>query len=113
MNSHQKTNGLRKEVILAGSFVAAGMLLVAVSLFEFNKTREYAVNEAQQAQAQPRTDRPQPNRPGSPDAAPESSRPHEVAPQPARPDDDAQKAGAKPALPPAPAEKVAPPIKPR
>lgn len=38
-------------------------------------------------------------------------RPHDTPPQPARPDADAKDAGAKPALPPAPAEKTAPPIK--
>lgn len=38
-------------------------------------------------------------------------RPHEIPPQPARPDADAKNAGTKPALPPAPAEKTAPPIK--
>ena len=38
-------------------------------------------------------------------------RPSDIPPQPARPDPDAQKAGAQPALPPAPAEKVAPPIR--
>ncbi|KAA0073858.1 hypothetical protein [Tardiphaga sp. P9-11] len=37
-------------------------------------------------------------------------RPQETPPQPARPDAEARDAGAKPALPPAPAEKVAPPI---
>jgi len=40
-------------------------------------------------------------------------RPAEVAPQPAHPDAQAQKAGVTPALPPAPAEKTAPPIKER
>ena len=38
------------------------------------------------------------------------TRPSDVPPEPARPDADAQKAGAQPALPPAPAEKIAPPI---
>jgi hypothetical protein len=37
-------------------------------------------------------------------------RPQDTPPQPARPDADAKDAGAKPALPPAPAEKTAPPI---
>jgi hypothetical protein len=37
-------------------------------------------------------------------------RPHDTPPQPARPDADAKDAGAKPALPPAPAEKTAPPV---
>jgi hypothetical protein len=40
-------------------------------------------------------------------------RPTEIPPQPARPDAEAQKAGATPALPPAPAEKIAAPIKER
>jgi hypothetical protein len=38
------------------------------------------------------------------------ARPSEIPPQPARPDAEAQKAGATPALPPAPAEKTAAPI---
>lgn len=38
------------------------------------------------------------------------ARPHDTPPQPARPDADAQSSGAKPALPPAPAEKTAEPI---
>jgi hypothetical protein len=37
-------------------------------------------------------------------------RPQQTPPQPARPDAEARDAGAKPALPPAPAEKSAPPI---
>jgi hypothetical protein len=41
------------------------------------------------------------------------ARPAELAPQPARPNAQAQKEGATPALPPAPAEKTAPPIKER
>ncbi len=40
----------------------------------------------------------------------QGARPAEVAPEPARPDADAQKAGAAPVLPPAPAEKTAAPI---
>jgi hypothetical protein len=39
------------------------------------------------------------------------TRPAEVKPEPAQPDADAQKAGATPVLPPAPAEKTAPPIR--
>jgi hypothetical protein len=50
------------------------------------------------------TDKPAESKPGG-------TRPTTPAPEPARPDPEAQKAGAKPALPPAPAEKVAPPIK--
>lgn len=46
------------------------------------------------------------------ESKPGGTRPTTPAPEPARPDPQAQKEGAKPALPPAPAEKVAPPINP-
>ena len=42
---------------------------------------------------------------------PAATRPTTSAPEPARPDAEAQKTGAAPALPPAPAEKTAAPIK--
>ena len=45
------------------------------------------------------------------EAKPGGDRPTTPAPEPARPDAQAQKAGAQPVLPPAPAEKIAPPIK--
>jgi hypothetical protein len=44
------------------------------------------------------------------ESRPGGERPTTPAPEPARPDAEAQKAGAKPVLPPAPAEKTAPPI---
>jgi hypothetical protein len=44
------------------------------------------------------------------ESKPGGERPTTPAPQPARPDAQAQQEGAKPALPPAPAEKTAPPI---
>jgi len=59
-----------------------------------------------------------PDAPAAQDKAPAESmpggeRPTTPAPEPARPDAEAQKAGATPALPPAPAEKTAAPIKER
>ena len=52
------------------------------------------------------------NKPSAPaEPVTTGQRPTEIPPQPARPDAEAQKAGATPALPPAPAEKIAPPIK--
>ena len=44
------------------------------------------------------------------ESKPGGERPTTPAPEPARPDAEAQKAGAQPALPPAPAEKTAAPI---
>jgi hypothetical protein len=45
------------------------------------------------------------------ESKPGGTRPTTPAPEPARPDPQAQQQGAKAALPPAPAEKIAPPIK--
>jgi hypothetical protein len=51
-----------------------------------------------------------PSAPADPTTTGTGSRPSGIAPQPAHPDPAAQKEGATPALPPAPAEKIAPPI---
>ena len=114
----RKTTALRKDMLLAGMIVLAGAVLMAVSLVELNSERRYGYSEVQ-AQAQS----PPPVRDAAPDrgVAPATSnpdskdnaRPHDVAPEPARPNPEAQKSGAEPALPPAPAEKTAPPIKQR
>lgn len=47
----------------------------------------------------------------SPEPADVGARPREIPPEPARPDPAAVDAGAKPALPPAPAEKMGEPVK--
>jgi hypothetical protein len=82
--------------------IAAGLAMSGVSLIKLQ-----AQNPQQTAQATPS---PEPSRPPA-ESMPGGTRPTTPAPEPARPDPDAQKAGATPALPPAPAEKVAPPIK--
>jgi hypothetical protein len=51
-----------------------------------------------------------PSAPADPTTTGTDSRPSGIAPQPAHPDPAAQREGATPALPPAPAEKIAPPI---
>jgi hypothetical protein len=51
-----------------------------------------------------------PSAPAEPATTGTDSRPSGIAPQPAHPDPAAQREGATPALPPAPAEKIAPPI---
>jgi hypothetical protein len=77
---------------------------------------ELAKNNVHVAQA---TQPVQPSPPAASDSAPAESKPGGVrpttpAPEPARPPDtQTQKDGAKAALPPAPAEKIAPPIKDR
>jgi len=102
---------LRRDLAFAAMLIAAG---VAISLLSLGQI--IAEDPQQIAQATPPTQSnpgaetkpPAPSEPGT-----TGQRPPDIPPQPARPDPEAQKAGAQPALPPAPAEKVAPPIRER
>jgi hypothetical protein len=98
--SPDKDNGLRKELLIAATLVGVGLAITAISLTELKAERPHLAQATQQPQPSP----PAESKPGG-------TRPTTPAPEPARPDAEAQKEGAKPALPPAPAEKVAPPIK--
>jgi len=85
------------------------MLIAAVFAFStLSLTKVEARERLAQAtptpQTSPTVEKPAESKPGG-------TRPTTPAPEPARPNPEAQKEGAKPALPPAPAEKVAPPIK--
>jgi hypothetical protein len=97
-----KDHVLRKELLVAATLVGVGLLISAISLTQLRAERP------QLAQA---TQPPQPLPPA--ESKPGGTRPTTPAPEPARPDAEAQKEGVKPALPPAPAEKVAPPIQPK
>jgi len=97
----------RTEMLLASAMIIAGLTMSAAALAQL------APHQTQMAQATP----PLQSTPGAvskpavpADPATTGARPSEISPQPARPDADAQKAGAAPALPPAPAEKMAPAI---
>jgi len=99
----------RRDLLLAAVMIVAG---VAVSGFSL---AEIAANHPQQlAQATPPLQgtpaTADPNKAPA-DSKPGGERPTTPAPEPARPDAKAQQQGAQPALPPAPAEKTAPPIK--
>jgi len=103
-----KKRGLRNDLLMASAMVAAGLALSGLSLAVI------VVRDPQMAQAtQPLQSTPgAETRPSAPaDPATTGTRPAEIAPQPAHPDAGAQTTGAAPVLPPAPAEKVAPPIK--
>ena len=99
-------------MLLASALVALGLTISAASLIQLS-----ARDPQQLAQATPPLQstpgaETKPSAPAEP--ATTGARPStDVPPEPARPDADAQKAGAQPALPPAPAEKMAPPIKER
>jgi hypothetical protein len=93
--------------LFALALIAAGTAISALSVGEIKANKP----DQQLAQAT------QPSEPQKMDVQPDSTsgtaRPTTPAPEPARPDAEAQKQGAQPALPPAPAEKIAPPIKER
>jgi len=96
---------LRKDLMLAAGLFASGAVMTVASLTEIR-----AEHLDRMAQATP-----VPSAAPSPSATPAESkpggtRPTTPAPEPAQPAPAAQQEGVKPALPPAPAEKVAPPI---
>ena len=99
----------RRDMLLASTLIAAGLVVSMLAL-----TAIRAPDSQQIAQATPPTQstpgaETKPSAPSEPGTT--GQRPSDIPPQPARPDPDAQKAGAQPALPPAPAEKIAPPIR--
>jgi len=93
--------------LLAAMLIVAGLVMSGLSLAEIK-----ARDARQLAQATPPLQGSPPADSSAPaEAKPGGTRPTTPAPEPARPDVEAQKDGAKAALPPAPAEKIAPPIK--
>jgi hypothetical protein len=109
MTPDDSKRSYRQDLLLATVMVAAGVAVSGLSLAEI------AVNRPQQlAQAtQPLQGSPAPaDTTKTPaEAKPGGERPTTPAPEPARPNAQAQQEGAQPALPPAPAEKTAAPIK--
>ena len=111
MTSDNRKRSLRGEYAFAAMLLAAGLAITALSVVQIR-----AGNAPQLAQATPplQSTPGAETKPSAPaDPVTTGTRPSDVPPEPARPDADAQKAGAQPALPPAPAEKTAPPIKER
>ena len=92
-------------MLLASALVAAGLAISGLSLMQI------AARNPQMAQATQPLQSPPPAQDKPPaESKPGGERPTTPAPEPARPDAQAQKAGATLALPPAPAEKTAAPI---
>jgi hypothetical protein len=93
--------------LLATMLIVAGLVTSGISLAEIKaRDGQQLAQATPPLQGSPATDS---NAPA--EAKPGGTRPTRPAPEPARPDLEAQKEGAKAALPPAPAEKVAPPMK--
>lgn len=123
MHANKRADGARSRK--AGKGLAIAALIVATSmaapgglLMQAAQGQTVIAQQTQQTQTPPQISPPQisPAVPagkqnGPADAKPGGTRPTTPAPEPAQPDADARKAGAQPALPAAPAEKTAPPIK--
>jgi len=99
----------RTDFLIASVMVVAGLALTALSPAVSANPEDrvaQATPPAQTSPPAPASDVPAESKPGG-------TRPTTPAPEPARPSDQAQKEGAKAALPPAPPEKVAPPMRPK
>jgi hypothetical protein len=109
MYPNDRKNAASKDFWLASAIVAVGLVMSGLSLTELSARNPQMAQATQPLQASP---------PTAPDNVPAESkpggmRPTTPAPEPAHPGAGAQTIGAAPALPPAPAEKIAPPIKER
>ena len=105
---HKRAN--RTDLILSAILIAAGLTLSGISLMQLASRGEiHLAQTTQPTESQPLV--PAGKSDGPAESMPGGTRPTTPAPEPARPNADAQKEGAKPALPPAPAEKTGEPIK--
>jgi hypothetical protein len=112
MPTNEWKRAIRRDLAIAAALTAAGLTISGFSLADLE-----AQGQLHMAQATPGTPAlkgtPAPEKDNKPaEPKPGGTRPTTPAPEPARPDPQAQKEGAKPALPPAPAEKIAPPLNP-
>ena len=112
MSPEERKRATYKDLGLAAILVTTGLVIAGLSVAELRSHNPVLMAQGtgtpdKPLQATP-TPAPESTRPA--ESKPGGTRPTTPAPEPARPDPAAQKQGAKPALPPAPAEKMAPPI---
>jgi hypothetical protein len=107
---HNKRN-YRIDFLVAAALVTTGLVISGLSLAELRARPPQQLAQATQPLQSTPGAETKPSTPADPVTT--GTRPSGVPPEPARPDADAQKAGAQPVLPPAPAEKTAEPIKQR
>ena len=109
MSANDGKRTLGKELLLASVMVMAGLAISGLALTKLRATHDPHLAQATQPlQSSPPSDQDKPA-----ESKPGGTRPTTPAPEPDRPNSQAEQQGAKAALPPAPAEKVAPPIKDR
>ncbi|MBU6464703.1 MAG: hypothetical protein KGK01_11810 [Bradyrhizobium sp.] len=109
MSPDENKRAYRRDLILATILVAAGLLVSGFSLARI--AADHPRQLAQATQPLKGTPAPADQNKAPAESKPGGERPTTPAPQPARPDAQAQQEGVQPALPSAPAEKTAPPIK--
>jgi len=102
----EKKRAYGNDLLLASAMVAAGIVMSGVALMQLSTHSPQMAQTTQPLQSSP----PSQDNNVPAESKPGGERPTTPAPEPARPDPQAQKEGAKAALPPAPAEKMAPPI---
>ena len=103
-----RKSALKRDMLIAAVIVSTGVLVSGVSLAQIAHKHDQMAQATPPLQSTPGHE----SKPSEPATTTGSSgaRPSDVSPQPSRPDTDAVNAGAKPALPPAPPEKIADPI---
>jgi hypothetical protein len=111
MAPDDRKRAYRRDMLLASVMVVAGLAMSGISAAQLLTTRHHQMAQATQPLQSTPGAETKPSAPAEP--ATTGNRPGDIPPEPARPDPQAQKAGAAPALPPAPAEKTAAPIKER
>ncbi len=110
MTPNEMRRANRKDFVLAAIMVAGGLVVSGISVMQLAaRDQQQIAQTTQPSSDQPSVPAGKDNGPA--DSKPGGTRPTTPAPEPARPDADAQKAGAKPALPPAPAEKMGEPVR--
>lgn len=108
MSADHSKRDYRDKLMFAAALIAGGLVISALSLNQIRAAdRQHLAQATPPLQSTPGADS-KPSAPSEPVTT--GTRPSAVPPEPARPDAEAQKAGAQPVLPPAPAEKTAPPI---
>jgi hypothetical protein len=108
MSADHSKRDYRDRLMFAAALIAGGLVISALSLNQIRASdRPHLAQATPPLQSTPGADS-KPSAPSEPVTT--GTRPSAVPPEPARPDAEAQKAGAQPVLPPAPAEKTAAPI---
>lgn len=111
MSPDQNKRSYRIDFLVAAALVTTGLVMTGLSLAELRARGPQQLAQATQPLQSTPGAETKPSAPSEPVTT--GTRPSNIPPEPARPDADAQKAGAQPVLPPAPAEKQAEPIRQR